>query len=736
MSTKQEMEVSSTVHNSISWINWCRLCAKPGEDNQSIFAKSDTGQTSLLATSIGKYFWVNIKAEDEISTSLCKECRKLIDDLSSFTDRVNKVQTLYCLLQNLKPTADADANKLRLQVGLRDGWEHIIKDQPIAIKPSCSHQEVQTDLVIFFNTSSSSEVREMSLDGIRKNSEKLPMSDEKPVHGKNNIDPIENAVEKTGQSIKNINHKPSMKDVITSKRKSTQHNRNVSESINSNEVIIEVDTEQEVEQNFEYLIQNNDDLIEVDEGQFRYKIIKNKTIASQEDEHEVEDSDLFKELKFKSDENGEYVEKTLEDVPNESSIKYSNVQLEEDDSQSEEMEEDYVVMEEEEDYEEEYGEMTETSTKGEDEPSTKNAFELIMSQKKAGRPHKKSGQRTSSVYRYECDECKRKYKNPNVYRKHMRCAHNVIIESMPDFECPVCKKDCSTESRLKLHMRQHLPEEEKLVIPCPYCDRKFGQVGAMRQHVKGIHQELKPYICDQCGRACKTLAALNEHQLVHTDECPFECNVCKKRFKNKPRLKAHMDTHNESAYQCQDCGLTLNTKRTLLQHRLVHSNVKRFQCEFCDAAFKRSKSLKNHLIIHSGLKPYKCQFCDRTFSNGANCRSHKRRVHPKELAEEEARGKKNDPVPIPKLEDLKAAKTAVAQPRKIKRQNFSRSLPKVINQHNRSGDDTDDTAMDTYEMSDIHYEIKGQMCNEGMVDNQDDDEECEETVIYEIIDEI
>lgn len=649
MNNRQEVEVSTTVDNSTLWLTWCRLCAKSEESNHLIFPKSDTGQSSLLATSIGKFFWVNvskvtpycffnslnnecfqIKADDQISTSICKECHRLIDQLSSFTERVNKVQTLFCLLQNLKPTTETDANSIRLQIGLTEDWEHIIKDEPTdtkSLKPKFANQEVQTDLVIFFNTGCSSNTREISVDKTRKNQSS---GKEEPSQHKKN-------------------------EVTETKRKPSQQNRDLSETGTDDEVVVEVDTEQEVVQNFEYLIQNNDDLIEVDEDHFRYKIIKHKrSSGSQEHGQDVEDSDLFKELKFKSDEIEDDELKSVYHLSQDNNTKYSNLPLEEDENVSEELEEDYVDMEDEQYYEEEYDDLTDPSAKGEEEPSSTQNSPKSSTVQKRGRPFKKTD-RKSSAYRYECEDCRRKYKNPNVYRKHMRSCHNVVIESMPDFECPICKKDCSTRGRLKLHMRQHLPEEEKLVVPCPFCDRKFGQIGAMRQHVKGIHQELKPYICDQCGRACKTLAALKEHQFVHTDECPFECNVCKKRFKNKPRLKAHMDTHNESAYKCEDCGLILNTRRTLLQHQLVHSNVKRFKCEFCDAAFKRAKSLKNHLILHSGLKPYKCQFCDKSFSNGSNCRSHKRRVHPKELAEEEARGKKNEPVPIPKLEDLKAA---------------------------------------------------------------------------------
>ena len=86
------------------------------------------------------------------------------------------------------------------------------------------------------------------------------------------------------------------------------------------------------------------------------------------------------------------------------------------------------------------------------------------------------------------------------------------------------------------------------------------------------------------------------------------------------------------------CGIVLNTRHTYRQHMHVHSDVKRYKCPICPKDFKRQKAYKEHLIIHSGLRPYKCPFCVRTFVNGANCRSHKLKVHPEEVAALESSG--------------------------------------------------------------------------------------------------
>lgn len=116
--------------------------------------------------------------------------------------------------------------------------------------------------------------------------------------------------------------------------------------------------------------------------------------------------------------------------------------------------------------------------------------------------------------------------------------------------------------------------------------------------------------------------------------------------------KIHIDTHSDTQYVCPQCGLRLNTKRTLRRHMVVHSDQKRFKCQYCGNEFKRSKTLKNHLMLHTGYRPYKCPFCEKSFASGPNCRQHKKSAHPEELAALEASGHEIWAADVPKLEQL------------------------------------------------------------------------------------
>ncbi|XP_055599588.1 zinc finger protein weckle-like [Uranotaenia lowii] len=250
-----------------------------------------------------------------------------------------------------------------------------------------------------------------------------------------------------------------------------------------------------------------------------------------------------------------------------------------------------------------------------------------------------------------CKACDKHFKNRSLYSHHMQTDHTNSEELK--YGCEICPKKFSTERSAKLHAVVHLPDEQKLIHPCEYCDKKFSKLVNVYAHIKAVHNKERLYVCEECGKALVTKGALKEHKLTHSDDQPFQCSCCSKSFKNLARLKIHEDTHNDTLYVCPHCGLKLNTKRTLKMHMVVHSDQKRFKCQYCGNEYKRSKALKNHLILHTGLRPYQCPFCEKTFANGSNCRSHKKKAHPKELAALEAAGGGQKWVNnIPKLEEL------------------------------------------------------------------------------------
>ncbi|KAH8329006.1 hypothetical protein KR074_001440 [Drosophila pseudoananassae] len=258
---------------------------------------------------------------------------------------------------------------------------------------------------------------------------------------------------------------------------------------------------------------------------------------------------------------------------------------------------------------------------------------------------------------HQCSECSRTYTHARTLHRHLRQDHGKI-ESIDSLTCTECSKKFRTRFGLERHMQQgHLPLPDRKQFSCHRCDKKFTSSASAQYHSQYMHldERPRPVICEQCGVGVHSISALKEHVLKHTDYAPFECEVCRKCFKSATRLKHHKETHDPHKYICPECGMQLNSRPTLNRHRLVHTDQMQHKCDYCGREFKRAKALKNHLILHTGLKPYSCDFCDRTFANGSNCRTHKKKAHPEELAAQEAAGgSKTYNRNIPKLEALKA----------------------------------------------------------------------------------
>uniref|UniRef100_A0A182MLF0 Protein krueppel n=1 Tax=Anopheles culicifacies TaxID=139723 RepID=A0A182MLF0_9DIPT len=240
----------------------------------------------------------------------------------------------------------------------------------------------------------------------------------------------------------------------------------------------------------------------------------------------------------------------------------------------------------------------------------------------------------------------------NDTRRNTRLSSNKSSSVQQKFQCKVCMKTFNSSSYLKRHEIIHLPEDERHRYTCTICHKMFNKSINLTAHIQLVHEGVKPFMCEECGKPFSSKGALKEHYIVHTEDRPFQCTYCSKQFKNAARLKTHEDTHNDTLYVCPHCGLKLNTKRTLNMHMVVHSDQKKFKCQECGNEYKRSKALKAHLILHTGLRPYQCPFCDKTFANGSNCRSHKKKFHPRELAALEASGGQKPAANIPKLEHL------------------------------------------------------------------------------------
>ncbi|XP_052871939.1 transcription factor grauzone-like [Anopheles cruzii] len=262
----------------------------------------------------------------------------------------------------------------------------------------------------------------------------------------------------------------------------------------------------------------------------------------------------------------------------------------------------------------------------------------------------------------EC--CGRKMRRLKVMATHM--ATHVQPEA---FECPICRKIMTSQQTLRLHIKNHLPEEKR-PLQCSQCPRRFSYSSVLAAH-QASHQSKEQstlIVCAICDRSYRSTKGLQEHMAaVHSEQQPdgsgpAVCHICAKQFSNRCNLAYHMTTHQPPLHQvqCEECGKWLKNKICLRKHMIQHSQI-RHQCEQCDysavnvqclqnhirvkhsnkrpyvcgecgKAFKLKTNLQNHLVQHTGVHKYACEFCSRKFASSGNYYVHRKRMHSEELA--------------------------------------------------------------------------------------------------------
>ena len=141
-------------------------------------------------------------------------------------------------------------------------------------------------------------------------------------------------------------------------------------------------------------------------------------------------------------------------------------------------------------------------------------------------------------------------------------------------KCPHCDYFTDDRFRFERHLTIHSDERP---FSCTYdgCEFKSKHESSLANHIKFVHQKVKPYECHVCGHKCSMKSSLRTH------------------------MRSHLSTHDpDSCLQChQALGWTLDhlkqTKTTLLSYR----------------SQKKKKSSKERVYLQSGIPGSKIFSC-------------------------------------------------------------------------------------------------------------------------------
>ncbi|KAF5301133.1 hypothetical protein FQR65_LT08963 [Abscondita terminalis] len=210
--------------------------------------------------------------------------------------------------------------------------------------------------------------------------------------------------------------------------------------------------------------------------------------------------------------------------------------------------------------------------------------------------------------------------------------YHVMCHAEGAFKCPECSELFSFWKPLTGHLwRVHKIDME--LYSCDMCDYKTFSLGKLNNIHRLIHSDHKGFICDVCQKAFKNSKQLRNHKITHKDKIDkfiHVCAICEKVFSNRRQMRVHMDgVHNKiKPFLCNYCGYKGASKSALKMHIRQHTGEKPFSCDSCTYTTADHNSLRRHKLRHTGHKPYKCEHCDYACIQSSTYKVHLRTKHP------------------------------------------------------------------------------------------------------------
>lgn len=265
-----------------------------------------------------------------------------------------------------------------------------------------------------------------------------------------------------------------------------------------------------------------------------------------------------------------------------------------------------------------------------------NLCSEVLTHRKALVRHLQQHHRDPNVKPYACDICPSRFRGKASLYIHTR-KHNSPADRRR-FPCSQCPKIFTAKQFLKRH--EEAVHARLLPFACTHCSKRFYFERHLQQHLVMSHRSkltdeqvaglglIHNFQCEECGFTTYSERTIRRHVYSHTGTYPFTCEVCDRGFVFRFELTAHhARRHLHQKLHCHLCSRIFFIKERFDKHLSAHQENWGFTCPICGQLFETQGYLENHQLRHSGKTPYECTDCGKCFSAPQGLTFHKQQHH-------------------------------------------------------------------------------------------------------------